>query len=69
MVNSMDYTTISLVIESWEALKRTKNYEETVSTVKDETYQTSSLDHRKLRRRRVWWGRNQQQRRRRQEAT
>ena len=27
MVNEIDYTTISLVIESWEAMKRTKNYE------------------------------------------
>ena len=33
MVNEMDYTTISLVIESWEQLKRTKNYEEVAGSI------------------------------------
>ena len=27
MVHQIDYTTISMVVESWEAMKRTKNYE------------------------------------------
>lgn len=33
MVNEISYTTISLVIESWEALKRTKNYEQVAGLI------------------------------------
>lgn len=33
MVNEVSYTTISHVIESWEALKRTPNYEEVAGSL------------------------------------
>lgn len=33
MVKEIDYSTIAYVIESWEQLKRTKNYEETAGKI------------------------------------
>jgi hypothetical protein len=33
MVNELSYNVIALVIESWEALKRTPNYEEKAGAV------------------------------------
>ncbi len=32
MVADMSYTTVSQVIESWEKIRRTENYEEKVGT-------------------------------------
>jgi hypothetical protein len=33
MIKQLDYNAISLVIESWEALRRIKNYEEVAGTI------------------------------------
>lgn len=33
MVNELSYTTISHVMETWEQLRRTKNYEETAGKI------------------------------------
>jgi len=33
MVRELNYTTISYVIDSWEEVRRMKNFEETVGTI------------------------------------